>query len=125
MGLGYDRFGSEGRYETGVISNSNAPTTVREQNASSFYAELIALFIFPAMKLPWARLLEMQLAGRHEHRHNKTINTKLGVTVLIADFRFMPHRAIMLRASYGKGYVVTMASPRRRAESIAAAKDRA
>jgi outer membrane receptor protein involved in Fe transport len=109
-GLGYRRFWSEGRAEYSVMSDPNAATTIREQDASSFYAELTVPFITPEMKLPWARLLEMQIAGRHERFDNTTIGTKFNATMPTIGLRFAPHPAVMLRASYSKGFVTPTVS---------------
>ncbi|MDR0715837.1 MAG: TonB-dependent receptor [Azoarcus sp.] len=109
-GAGYNRFWSEGRAEYSVMSNPDAATTIRKQNASSLYAELTVPFISPAMKLPWARLLEMQIAGRHERYHNTTVDTEFSSTMPTVGLRFAPHQAVMLRASWGKGFVVPTVS---------------
>ncbi|MDR0702030.1 MAG: TonB-dependent receptor, partial [Azoarcus sp.] len=109
-GVGYQRFWNEGRSETGVMSNPNAPTTVREQDSGSFYAELTVPFISPAMKLPGARLLEVQLAGRHERYHNLTADTEFDSTTPTIGLRFMPHETVLLRASWSRGFVVPTVS---------------
>jgi outer membrane receptor protein involved in Fe transport len=105
-GIGYQHFWSEGRSETGVMSDPNAPTTIRKQDSSSLYAELTVPFISPTMKLSGARLLEVQLAGRHERYKNLTADTKFDSTTPTVGFRFMPHQAVLLRASWSKGFVV-------------------
>jgi outer membrane receptor protein involved in Fe transport len=103
-GVGYRRFWSEG------MSENSSVTTTREQDAKSLYAELTVPFISPAMKLPWARLLEMQLAGRHERFDNTTVGTKFDATMPTLGFRFAPHQAVMLRASWSKGFLTPTVS---------------
>jgi outer membrane receptor protein involved in Fe transport len=105
-GASYQHFWSEGRAEYSVMSDPNAATTIRKQDSASIYAELTVPFISPAMKLPWARLLEVQLAGRHDRYHNNTVGTKFDSTTPTIGFRFMPHQAVLLRASWSKGFVV-------------------
>lgn len=109
-GLGYRQFWSEGIAEYSIMSNPNAATTIREQNASSFYAELTVPFISPAMNLPWARLLEVQIAGRHERFDNTTVKTRFNATMPTVGFRFAPNRFVMLRGSYSKGFVTPTVS---------------
>jgi outer membrane receptor protein involved in Fe transport len=107
-GIGYRRFWSEGQAE--FTAMNNGPVTIREQDASSLYAELTVPFISPNMKLPWARLLEMQIAARHERFDNTTVGTKFNATMPTIGFRFAPHPVVMLRASWGKGYVTPTVS---------------
>ncbi|MDR0701471.1 MAG: TonB-dependent receptor, partial [Azoarcus sp.] len=105
-GVSRQYFWSEGRAEYSVMSDPNAATTIREQDSGSLYAELSVPFISPAMKLPWARLLEVQLAGRHDRYHNATVGSKFDATTPTIGFRFMPHETVLLRASWSKGFVV-------------------
>jgi outer membrane receptor protein involved in Fe transport len=109
-GIGHRRFWSEGQAEYTILSNPKAATTIREQNASSLYAELTVPFIAPNMQLPWARLLEMQIAARHERFDNTTVGTRFDATMPTIGFRFAPHPAVMLRASWGKGFLTPSVS---------------
>ncbi len=81
------------------------PPTLREQTTDSLYAELNTPFISPEMQLPWAHLLDVQIAVRQERFDVKTSNAKFDATTPTIGFRFAPSKQWTLRASYGEGFV--------------------
>lgn len=84
---------------------AGATKTFREQNTSALYAEVTVPFISPEMNLPFAKLLEVHAAGRHERFDVKTAGTKLDKTTPAFGFRFAPNDSVMLRASYAEGFI--------------------
>jgi outer membrane receptor protein involved in Fe transport len=109
-GFGYRKWKSEGISDPMAVRIPPPPPTEREQNATSLYAELTVPLVSPQMKLPGVRLLEMQLAGRHERFDNKSAKTKFDATMPTVGFRYAPNQIAMLRGSWGKGFVTPTVS---------------
>ncbi|WP_157758087.1 TonB-dependent receptor domain-containing protein [Acinetobacter larvae] len=100
-GLEYRELKTKGHAEHSVP----ATITKGEQNTTSFYSELNVPFISPQMQLPFAKLLEVQLAGRYEKFDIKSNGASFDATTPTIGFRFKPNDTIMLRGSYGEGFV--------------------
>lgn len=109
-GLEHRILKSDSRSETQVINNPDAPITHREQNTTSIYAEFTVPFVSPEQKLPWAYILDVQIAARHERFDVKTAGTKFDATSPTIGFRYAPNEQIMLRASYSEGFVAPTVS---------------
>ncbi|OUY07202.1 TonB-dependent receptor [Acinetobacter populi] len=78
---------------------------IRKQNTSSLYAELSVPLISDEMDWKYAKLLELQIAGRHERFELKTADAKFSETSPTFGFRFAPNDTVMFRASYGEGFI--------------------
>jgi outer membrane receptor protein involved in Fe transport len=88
------------------------------QRIDSVYAELRVPVVSAANALPWARQIDLQLAGRREQYtvFTGTPSTSQGGAIVASEskfssinptfgFRYRPADALMLRASYGKGFL--------------------
>ncbi|MCH4248391.1 MAG: TonB-dependent receptor [Acinetobacter populi] len=90
----------------GIPEHSVNPAVITNKaSTTSFYSELSIPFISPQMNLPWAKLLDVQIAGRYEKFDIKKNGASFDATTPTAGFRFAPNNSIMLRASYGEGFV--------------------
>jgi iron complex outermembrane recepter protein len=97
----------------------NAATSFPEhsQRIDSVYAELQVPLVSAANALPWARQIDLQLAGRREQYtvFTGTPSTSQGPIVASESkfssidptfgFRYRPADDVMLRASYGRGFL--------------------
>lgn len=127
-GIEHRRYESEGFAEHGHVDNPWIKPAERKTNASSIYAELNIPVISPELAIPFAKLLDIQLATRYEdfevqakvpqyvvdsstgYRSKLTGYSDSGKASLDAitptiGFRFAPNDQIMLRASYSEGFV--------------------
>lgn len=116
-GLGHTTWESDSRSETSAINDPNAPITYKESTTDSAYAELTIPFISPEMNLPWAKLLEVSAAGRYErfdlasdNRNGTVYDADFDATTPAFSFKFAPNDTLMLRASYGEGFITPTVS---------------
>ncbi|WEI02351.1 TonB-dependent receptor (plasmid) [Acinetobacter soli] len=89
----------------GIAEWLGAAASHREQNTSAIYAEFSLPLISPDLNIPFAKSLEMQVAGRHERFDVKTAGTKLSKTTPTIGFKFSPTDWMVLRASYAEGFI--------------------
>lgn len=115
-GIGHRDWESEGRSETRVINDPNTPTTLNENKSDSIYAELSIPFISREMNLPWAKLLDVQLAARHERYKITNNGSKFDATSPTAGFRFAPNDSFMIRGSYAEGFIIPKSAQMNEAE---------
>lgn len=127
-GLEYRRTETEGVADYDTVDNPWQKPTERNMDAKSAYLELGIPLISPEMNIPWAKLLDMQIAGRYEEFEvdarmpnyeadpstgysSNLINysiqpkTKFDDFTPTIGFRFAPNDHIMLRASYSEGFL--------------------
>lgn len=129
-GIEHRRYESTGFAEHQYVDNPWVKPTERDTQASSVYAELNIPFISPEQQIPFAKLLDMQLATRYEdfkisakvpqyaskadattgyrstflgYRDSGT--AKFDAITPTIGFKFAPNEQILLRASYSEGFV--------------------
>lgn len=134
-GIEHRRYESEGFAEHQYVDNPWVKPTERKTQASSVYTEFNIPLISADQNIPFAKVLEMQLAARYEDfkvsaktprydtKADPTTGYKsklLGYTdsgtanfdafTPTIGFKFAPNDQVMLRASYSEGFVTpTMA----------------
>lgn len=127
-GLEYRRIETEGFADHQHVDNPWRLPAERTMDAKSAYLEFGIPLISPEMQLPWAKLLDIQVAGRYEEfefgartpqyivdkstGYNSTLTgytaqekTKFNDITPTIGFRFAPNDAVMLRASYSEGFI--------------------
>lgn len=132
-GLEYRRTETEGVADYDTVDNPWQKPVERNMDAKSAYLELGIPLISPEMDIPWARLLDVQIAGRYEefevdartpnyeadpstgYSSNLTgysiqPKTKFDDFTPTIGFRFAPNDQVMLRASYSEGFLAPTVS---------------
>ncbi|WP_111858561.1 TonB-dependent receptor [Acinetobacter sp. CFCC 10889] len=100
-GIEYRDYKSKGQADWAL----DVPWETRKQNTLSFYGEMNIPLISPELNLAYAKLLDIQLAARHERYNMKTSNAKFESTTPTIGFRFAPIDDILVRASYSEAFV--------------------
>lgn len=127
-GLEYSKTETEGFADHQHVDNPWRKPIERNMEAKSAYLELSIPFISPEMDLPWAKLLDVQVAGRYEEfaidsrtpqytvdsatgynsvltGYNYQDKTKFDAISPTIGFRFAPNDQVLLRASYSEGFI--------------------
>lgn len=127
-GLEYRTIETEGFADHQHVDNPWRLPAERSMDAKSAYLELGLPLISPEMQLPWAKLLDIQVAGRYEEfefdartpqytvdkntGYNSNLTgysiqekTKFDDITPTIGFRFAPNDQVMLRASYSEGFI--------------------
>ncbi len=127
-GLEHRRYNSEGYAEHASVDNPWIKPTERQSTASSAYGEFNIPLISPQLNLPFAKSLDIQLAGRYErfavesdtpqyeldpatkykskflgYKHSNA--SKYDAFTPTVGFKFAPNDQLMFRASYSEGFV--------------------
>lgn len=132
-GIEHRRYESEGFADHQYVDNPWVKPAERKSNASSVYAELNIPVISPELHIPFAKLLDIQLATRYEDfkvssktpkyvvdpatgyrslltGYNDNGEAKYDAITPTVGFKFAPNDQIMLRASYSEGFVAPTVS---------------
>ncbi|MCH7313788.1 TonB-dependent receptor [Acinetobacter sp. ANC 3882] len=134
-GIEHRRYESEGFADHQHVDNPWVKPTERKSNASSVYTEFNIPVISPELNLPFAKLLDVQLAARYEDFNvqakipqydskidpatgyrSKFLNysdsgkSKFDAITPTVGFRFAPNDQLMFRASYSEGFVTPSVS---------------
>lgn len=127
-GIEHRRIESDGYAEHQQVDNPWRKPTERKQNTTSLYGEFNIPLISPELEIPFAKLLDVQLAARYERfdveawtpqyvKDTKTgynsiltgyshqEKTKYDAVTPTIGFRFAPNDQLMFRASYSEGFV--------------------
>lgn len=127
-GLEYSKTETEGFADYQHVDNPWQKPIERNMETKSAYLELSIPFISPEMNLPWAKMFDVQVAGRYEEfnidsstpqytqdkltGYNSVLTgydiqpkTKFDAISPTIGFRFAPNDQILLRASYSEGFI--------------------
>lgn len=127
-GLEYRKTETQGFADHQHVDNPWRKPTERNMNAKSAYLEFGIPLISPEMQLPWAKLFDMQIAGRYEEfnidsrtpeykidastGYNSILKgystqpkTKFDAITPTLGFRFAPNDQVLFRASYSEGFI--------------------
>ncbi|AOA60048.1 TonB-dependent receptor [Acinetobacter larvae] len=132
-GLEYRKTKTEGFADHQHVDNPWRKPTERNMEAKSAYLEFGIPLISPDMQIPWAKLFDVQIAGRYEEfnidsstpqykvdsstGYNSVLTgyttqpkTKFDAITPTIGFRFAPNEQILLRASYSEGFIAPTVS---------------
>lgn len=127
-GLEYRKTKTEGFADHQHVDNPWRKPAERNMEAKSAYLEFSVPLISPDMEWSWARLLDIQVAGRYEEfnidsrtpqykvdsatGYNSQLTgyhtqpkAKFDAITPTLGFRFAPNDQVMLRASYSEGFI--------------------
>lgn len=90
----------------GTVDYTTPPVpTRRNQTTNSLYAEATVPLASPALGIPGLYSADLQLAVRHERYDVEGSGAKFDATMPTFGLRYQPIESLILRASYGKGFV--------------------
>lgn len=96
---------SESRAEMRLINDPSIPITQRAQDTRAFYAELVLPLIAPEMQIPWLHKMTVHFGARHERFAIHANKDRYSATSPTVGFSLSPNNILLLRASYGEGFV--------------------